>query len=164
MSHIDTHWDVIANGIFSVYKVQKERPEKFMGVISEYNAQVNENWQTRGSFMHFRRIAPSHWPRACHYEFLTLPNAICVEIHLERDEFAFIKPYLMGSVSSLRTEIHGYQELGWDEQWNKSRGRLFISFSDQTGTDVIVEAMQKLIELTSQDIESLLVENSMIAA
>ncbi|MBU1619840.1 MAG: hypothetical protein KJ556_14765 [Gammaproteobacteria bacterium] len=164
ISHIDPQWDVIAKGIFSVHKVQKERPEKFLDVISTYNAQVHRNWQTRGSFMHFRRIAPSHWPRACHYEFLTLPNAIGVEIHLERDEFAFIKPYLMGTVSSLRTEIHGYQELDWDDKWNKNRGRLLIHFSDQTSTDVIVKAMQTLIRLTSQDIESLLAEHSMTAA
>ncbi|KZN36756.1 hypothetical protein N480_15920 [Pseudoalteromonas luteoviolacea S2607] len=163
-SHIDTHWDVIANGIFAAHKVVKERPERFLEIIEKYNAQADEQWQTRGSFMHFRRIAPSHWPRACHYEFLTLPDAIGVEIHLERDELAFIKPYLVQIVPTLRQAIGEYQTLDWDEEWNKSRGRLFISFSNQTNTEVIVAAMQKLIALTRQDIESLLAEHSMIAA
>ncbi|MCF2856404.1 hypothetical protein L1286_02890 [Pseudoalteromonas sp. SMS1] len=161
---IDSAWDVIAQGLFSVHKVQKERPEKFLDIIAKYNRDADQNWQTRGSFMHFRRIAPRHWPRACHYEFLTLPDAIGVEIHLERDELAFIKPYLINSVASLRTVIKGYQALDWDEKWNKSRGRLFVSFSDQTHSDVVVNAMRKLIELTYQDIELLLAEHSMVAA
>ncbi|KZN37633.1 hypothetical protein N474_05245 [Pseudoalteromonas luteoviolacea CPMOR-2] len=163
-TYIDSTWDVVANGIFSVHKVQKERPEKFLDIVEKYNTQASENWQTRGSFMHFRRIAPSHWPRACHYEFLTLPSAIGVEIHLERDELAFIKPYLKQTIPLLRTEIQNYQALDWDEEWNKGRGRLFISFSEQTSTDIIVAAMQKLIELTQQNIETLLTKHCMTAA
>lgn len=134
-------------GVYTVAEPSKRPRPEFADIVALYAASAPAGLEPRGGFPHFRRIGPPSWPRAFHYELLDYGDAVGAEIHLESDA---VQP-LAGTVSSLRDEVARRfpdQQVEWDPDWWRGRGRLRVLFAGSLRPDEVAAGMRDLVDAT----------------
>jgi len=130
--------------------------EGFEEVILAYNLQASNELQTRNNAPKYRLLGPSDWPKTLHYEFLDSSKGIGVEIHIEKNGLEHIAKALevlaIGKVAQ--------QQLYWDQKWSKKRGRLYAKIPASLGKETVIKAMNELIELTKDIVDTQLTKKS----
>lgn len=117
---------------------------------------------------YYKKIRYKDWDKDLHYEILE-QKSLNVEIHLESDKLKhlvdIIKPFI--EKIKITEEFKQSEDVKWDPLWyvnNKKSGgsgRLIVSFPKTTFPSIIVEAMLKLIDMTFDDINDNLLENTL---
>lgn len=145
----------------SVYAVARTVPEPrpiFAQMIAAYEKTLPPaGLRTRGTFDHFRRIGPPHWPRSVHYELLDHEQAIGVEIHLEKDEVAALKPVLE-AIHERAQVAFPEARIVFDETWYRGRGRVVLGYHDRVGPEAIAKEARRFIDMTFPQLDQAISE------
>lgn len=151
--HIDSNVNVKKenygnqDSLFSYSKPSVNTRIKFDQIIQSYTASAQKGLEPRGTFDHFRRIGPAHWPRAVHYEFLDYTSYIGIEIHLESELVLPLQEEIRGFIKPLE-KMFPTQVVRWDPNWYNGNGRVIVIFDDQAPVEKIASGMQQLITET----------------
>lgn len=141
---------VIDNALLQVYQLDKSpsvpRPA-FEAVVAAYKKIAPPNFAVRGRDDNYRRLGPSWWPRAVHYELVDYQQQIGVEIHVENDEVEPVAPVLRSFVERVSARLPN-QTAEWDQTWFEGRGRLKLLFSYDLPAETVAAAVLTLIEET----------------
>ncbi|HET9166149.1 MAG TPA: hypothetical protein VFP11_09135 [Candidatus Angelobacter sp.] len=124
----------------------------FSSVIEHYAGIAAQGFEARGKFDHFRRMGPSHWPRACHYEILDYGSDVGLEIHLESDAVLPLAPVIRDLRGQVQ-QIFPDRTVEWDGSWWGKRGRLRVLFPETVPAAVTANAMKMLIDGTHAELE-----------
>ncbi|MGR5130591.1 hypothetical protein, partial [Photobacterium swingsii] len=138
------------NQVKSVTSRSSESRVGFNEFIFAYNSQAESELKTRNNARNYRVLAPNNWPKPLHYEFIDYSNEIGVEIHIEKDGLGYVRSLLEGFTGKT---VCGYS-LNWDEKWSKRRGRLFARIPVSLGNDTCIQAMNELVGLTRESIDT----------
>ncbi|MBN2735079.1 MAG: hypothetical protein JXQ82_09520 [Methanomicrobiaceae archaeon] len=125
----------------------------FLSVLNEYKNNEVEGFPLWNNDCHdWKWVCPPDWRELkVHYEFCDYDNEIGVEIHLEDLEIKSMQK-LLESLKSDLSKKHPDWETDWEPDWSEGV-RLGVLFPKKmTNPDVIVGAMQDIIEETSERI------------
>lgn len=141
-------------GIYNISYITKKPREKFTSAIDWYSRNTTGELQARGKFDHFRRIGPSSWPRAFHYEILDYGNEIGVEIHLESDSVLPMREAVKNLEGKIK-DLFPNKKVEWDPTWCHDLGRIRVIFDDSYSSEEIAEGISSLIDKTFPELDYL---------
>lgn len=140
-------------GIFEVAEFSAGARPEFLNVIARYEAtSPPPHLAARGQADHFRRIGPSWWPRAVHYEMIDYGGWIGAELHLESDDVRPLAERLRSLVGRVAGRLPE-RRVEWEPQWSAGRGRLRVLFEEGAAPEQVAAGMQALIEETLPEID-----------
>jgi hypothetical protein len=128
------------------------RPE-FEAIVARYSQGASANLRARGGFPHFRRMMPSSWPRAFHYELLDHGADVGAEIHLESDAVRPLGPRVQALLARVAGRLPGL-EVTWDADWSRGRGRLRVLFPAGMPAERVAEGVHALVDETFADLDA----------
>jgi hypothetical protein len=137
----------IERSVFKLARpINQERP-RFSAVLTHYAKNARKELEPRGRFKHFRRVGPPSWPRAFHYEFLDYGDKIGIEVHIESDAVQVMNETVHEVTPKVKI-LFPQQQVQWDANWSRNRGRLQILFDEASPEHQLSAAMDSLINET----------------
>ena len=138
---------VLDLGLYQLERSASNPRARFIEVITCYERIAPEELRPRGGFDHFRRIGPTRWPRAFHYELLDYGDRVGVEVHLESDAVLPLGSIIQHFAPAVSRHLHPIV-VEWDQSWWKSRGRLRAIYPDDAPPEEVARGLMMLIHTT----------------
>ena len=133
-----------------------------LAAVEAYNQAAPPEMRAVGTAKSYRQILTPGWPSIVHYEFYRRPDgALFADLHLESRKLGPVAESVKQRLPELQASLANVQ---WDDEWQKSKWRVSVPIPPDAGPSDTAKAMQELIRLTRDHVQSALKESGFLEA